>query len=135
MCHTITRTVCEHCGDQIGDAVLQSVACFPTVQRPAWGSAISTIEQHRAKRYKRTRGLCDECQRQTAVLNAAAVAESNEFAEADRAERRAREETAEDVAQGTEAASDAVSAEEPVGTAAKSSTRSEGRGTGTSSSN
>ncbi|KAK4450623.1 hypothetical protein QBC34DRAFT_379331 [Podospora aff. communis PSN243] len=126
MCHTITRTVCEHCGDQIGDAVLQPIPCLQSVRRPAWGSNISNIEQHRAKRYKRTRGLCDECQRQTAVLTAAAIAESNEFAAADQAARR--ENLKGEGVDGDAATAAATAASGPVETSAGKPAESAGQG-------
>jgi hypothetical protein len=130
MCHTITRTVCEHCGDQIGDAVLQPIPCLHSVRRPAWGSNVSNLEQHRAKRYKRTRGLCDECQRQTAILTAAAIAESNEFAAADQAARRERGEEVDGEAASNAATAGSVKGEEdaPVENPAENPPESAGQG-------
>jgi len=80
MCHTITRNVCEGCSAQIGDAVIREVACFAAVFRPAWGSGVSQIEQHRAKRYRRTKGLCEACE---AAAAAAAAASAEVDAEAE----------------------------------------------------
>ena len=61
MCHAITRTLCERCKTQIGDWEVKELPCFPPAFRPAWGSPVSQFEQHRAKRYRKTKGHCNAC--------------------------------------------------------------------------
>lgn len=59
MCHAIIRTVCYVCEKEMGTRT-KPIDCLPIVSRPAWGSAISNLEHHRAKRFKQTK-LCSEC--------------------------------------------------------------------------
>ncbi len=73
MCYSIIRTVCKACGNQVGNPEIKEAACFPAKSRPAWGSAVATLQQHRVKRFKKTISQCNDC-----VAAAGQVSESQE---------------------------------------------------------
>ncbi|KAK3367841.1 hypothetical protein B0H63DRAFT_529549 [Podospora didyma] len=64
MCCAEIRILCQLCGAEVRTEVKQ-ITCVPHTQRnhrPAWGSAVSTMEQHVVKKYRKSTGnVCDAC--------------------------------------------------------------------------
>ncbi len=70
MCHSLTRILCRICQAQIGQPELKTIPCLEMRARPAWGSGISQMEQHRVKRFKKTTEVCEACREAEAEIKA-----------------------------------------------------------------
>lgn len=61
MCSAVIRVVCKTCGNQTGKTQVQEVECYAPIIRPAWGSGVANLQQHRSKRRTKLIGMCDDC--------------------------------------------------------------------------